>query len=183
MKVLLLLLAFLPTASPVAPPLYICREVNASLYSEAPIENIEATSVKGFAVINSGNGEVQFNIPIRSFQFNKSLMQEHFNENYMESDKFPYAKFKGKINEAVDFSKNGEHAVTVTGELEVHGVKKPRTIAGLIKINDQKIAVLSTFNVLCKDHDIKIPKLVFKNIAESIRITIRGTFTPNASKP
>lgn len=158
--------------------LYVCKEVKATLYSEAPVENIEAVSVRGVSVVNLLNGDVQFSIPISSFQFKKSLMQEHFNENYMESDKFPNAKFRGHINEKINTAKDGEYPVTVSGELEVHGVKKQRTIPGTIKVMNNSITVSSRFNVLCKDHNITIPRLVFKNIAESIQVTILGSYTP-----
>lgn len=171
-----ILLIFSPLAQS-SSSLYVCKAVKTVLYSEAPIENIEATSVKGFSVIDLGKREVQFNIPIKSFQFKKSLMQEHFNENYLESDKFPNAQFKGKINQAIDASKDGEYSVTVTGDLDVHGVKRPRTIPGAIRIKDNIVSITSKFNVLCKDHNIEIPQLVFQNIAESIQVTISGTFS------
>lgn len=161
--------------------LYTCKEINTRLYSEAPIENIEAISSKGFSVLNFNTSEIQFNIPIRSFQFKKSLMKEHFNENYMESDKYPNATFKGKINEKVDAARDGDYPVTVTGEMEVHGVKKQRTISGTIKVANNQLTITSQFTVLCKDHQIEIPKLVFKKIAESIQITVSGAFTPYSS--
>lgn len=108
-------------------------------------------------------------------------MQEHFNENYMESDKYPNATFKGKLSDKIDPSKDGDYTVTVTGELEVHGVKQPRTITGTIKVLNRQISINSEFNVLCKDHQITIPKLVFKNIAESIQVTVSGNFNPYSS--
>lgn len=158
--------------------IYECSTAKIRLYSEAPIENIEATSTKGFSVYNPQSGEIQFNIPINSFKFRKSLMQEHFNENYMESDIYPFAKFKGKINQLIDPEKDGEYAVSVVGELDVHGVKRQRTINGSIKIQKGEITINSKFDVLCKDHNIKIPKLVFRNIAESIQITVSANYNP-----
>ncbi len=178
-----LLVLILPLAQQKGTALYVCKNLSTTLYSEAPVENIEAASVKGFSVINLKNGDVQFNIPIRSFQFKKSLMQEHFNENYMESDKYPYAKFKGHFNEAIDPSKFGEYSVNVSGEFEVHGVKQHRTFAGMIKVKQDVISISSKFTVLCKDHNITIPKLVFKNVAESILITVDGIFAPYAANP
>ncbi len=158
--------------------LYTCKEIKTRLYSEAPIENIEAISSKGFSVLNLTTSEIQFNIPISTFQFRKSLMREHFNENYMESDKYPNATFKGKINERINTDKDGDYSVTVTGELEVHGVKQQRIISGNIKIKNNQLIINSQFNVLCKDHQIQIPKLVFKKIAESIQISVTGNFIP-----
>lgn len=159
--------------------LYVSKTIKTTIFSEAPLENIEATSNTGVAVLNTETGEVQFNIPIRSFNFRKRLMQEHFNENYMESDKYPHAKFKGKIRESIDFSVNGTYQVTTVGELEVHGVKKQRSIGGTLTVNGNSISIQSQFDTKVADHDIKIPQLVFRNIAETIRVTVTGTFTPH----
>lgn len=174
---LLIILALLGIGPQTATSLYWCKDLRTSIYSEAPIENIEAASKSGISIINTRTLEVQFTIPIRSFKFEKSLMQEHFNENYMESDRFPNAKFKGRINEQVDFAKNGQYPVTVSGALEVHGVTQQRTVKGTITVSGESITIGSTFNVLCKDHQITIPKLVFKNIAESIQVKVSGSFT------
>ena len=161
--------------------IYINNSVKITLFSEAPLENIEATSVKGISVFNATTGEIQFTIPIKSLKFRKSLMEEHFNENYMESDTYPNAKFKGKINQKIDLQKNGEFAVTATGELDVHGVKKSRTITGTLTIDQRSINLNAKFNVLCADHRIKIPQLVFQKIAESIQITVSGNYIPYKS--
>lgn len=153
------------------------KTAELTLFSEAPMENIEAVSKSAYGVINTDNGEIQFGVSIRSFRFRKSLMQEHFNENYMESDKYPSAKFKGKLNTPIDVSKDGEYKVTATGDLEVHGVTKKRSISGTVKVSNGRLEINSVFTVKCQDHNIKIPALVFKNIAETIRITLRGTFS------
>jgi polyisoprenoid-binding protein YceI len=158
--------------------LLMCKDAKTTLYSEAPLENIEATSIKGKSVLNTSTGEVQFSIPITSFEFKKSLMQEHFNENYMESDKYPVASFNGKINEKIDAGQPGDFPVTATGELQVHGVKKQRTINGTLKITKTGASLNSKFIVACKDHGIKIPTLVFKNIAETIQVTVSANYIP-----
>ena len=156
--------------------IFITKNADISLYSKTPIENIEAISKIGYGIINADNGEIQFGVSIRSFKFRKSLMQEHFNENYMESDKYPAAKFKGKINSPIDISKNGEYQVTVTGDFEVHGITKKRTLPGTIKILNGKLEITSVFDVKCQDHNIKIPSIVFKNVAETIQITMKANF-------
>jgi polyisoprenoid-binding protein YceI len=185
MRSILIVLAcfFFASSIPQNSNVYLSRNVKSVIYSEAPLENIEAISVKGNAVLNTNTSEIQFVIPISSFQFKKSLMQEHFNENYMESDKYPSAKFKGKINQTVDYTKDGDYPVTVSGELDVHGVKRQRTIAGNLKVADKKISVSSKFDVLVKDHKIKIPQLLYMNIAETIQVTITGTFISYSSQP
>ncbi|MES3019202.1 MAG: YceI family protein [Bacteroidota bacterium] len=156
---------------------FVTKTAELTLFSEAPIEDIEAVSKAVYGVVNADNGELQFGVSIRSFRFRKSLMQEHFNENYMESDKYPSAKFKGKLTAPVDLTKDGEYQVTVIGDLEVHGVIKKRSIAGTLKVSGGRLEISSAFDVKCQDHNIKIPALVFKNIAETIRITFKGTFS------
>jgi len=156
--------------------IYVCKNVNVSLFSKAPLEDIAATSTKGTSVFNAATGDLAFSVPIRSFQFEKSLMQEHFNENYLESDKYPNAAFKGKLKEKIDVSKNGTYPVTVAGVLDVHGVKQSRTVTGIITIKNGTLSLSSEFQVLCKDHQIEIPQLVFKKIAERIDLKVAGTY-------
>ena len=147
-------------------------------FSSTPIEDIKAASDNGIAVLVSKTGAIAFQVPIKSFEFSKGLMQEHFNENYLESNKYPYAKFTGKINQPVDLTKNGEFNVSATGKLLIHGVSKQRTIAGKIIVNNGSIQLLSAFDVACADHKIKIPKLVMTKIAEVIKVNIDATLTP-----
>lgn len=170
------IVTFLPKPESIK-SVFITKNAELTIFSEAPMENIEAVSKNAYGVVNLDNGEIQFGVSIRSFQFRKNLMEEHFNENYMESDKFPAAKFKGKINTPPDISRDGEYQVTATGDLEVHGITKRRSISGTIKVTNGKLEIISSFDVRCEDHKIKIPSLVFKNIAETIRITLKGTFS------
>ena len=157
--------------------IYVCKNVNASLFSKAPLEDIAASSTKGTSVFNPGTGELAFSIPIRSFQFEKSLMQEHFNENYLESDKYPSALFKGKLKEKLDLTKDDSYSVSATGVLDVHGVKQNREINGNIIVQNGVLTISSAFQVLCKDHHIDIPQIVFKKIAERIDIKVTGTYS------
>lgn len=159
--------------------LFVSKSIKTTIFSEAPLENIEATSTTGVSVLNIETREIQFNIPIRSFNFPKKKMQEHFNENYMESDKYPHAKFKGKINQGSDLLTPGSYNVSVTGDFEVHGVSQKRTISGTLKVAENSISIYSKFDVRCADHKIKIPQLVFRNIAETIRVTVSGSFLPH----
>ena len=103
-------------------------------------------------------------------------MEEHFNENYMESDKFKTAIFKGKIEGDVDYTKDGEYPVEAKGSLNIHGVEKERTINAVINVANGKITVASEFEIELKDHKIKIPKLVVKNIAETVKVTVNMLF-------
>jgi len=177
MKHILFILLAWVTVHQAGQDTYVCKNVKVNMYSSAPIEDIEANSSAGVSVYNSGTGELEFSLPIRSLHFPKSLMEEHFNENYMESDKFPKATFKGKIQEHPDLSKDGSYPVTVTGDLTVHGVTQTRTIQGNLKVSGGVVTMTSEFMVKCADHHIDIPQIVFHHIAESIRIRVSATYT------
>jgi len=157
---------------------YSTRNGKISFFSSTPLEDIKAASNNGTAVLLSKTKDIAFQVPIKSFQFEKGLMQEHFNENYMESDKYPVAKFKGKLNQDIDLSKNGEYDVTSTGTLSLHGVDKPRTISGKLKVSDGKVQLISNFNVACVDHNIKIPTIVIAKVAEIIAVKVDAVLTP-----
>jgi len=159
---------------------FVSANVKTSFFSSTPIEDIKASSDKTSAVLISKSGEFAFQVPIKSFEFEKKLMQEHFNENYMESDQYPVAAFKGTISPNVDWTKNAEYAVTAKGTLTVHGVSKPRTILAKILIKDGSATISSAFDVACVDHNIKIPTLVFTKIAKIISVKVSGNLN---SKP
>jgi hypothetical protein len=173
----IILLAWMSITNQAGQDIYVCKNAKISLFSSAPIEDIKAVSSSGASVYNSGTGELEFSIAIRSFQFDKSLMQDHFNSEYMESDKYPRATFKGKITEHIDVTKDGTFPINVTGDLTVHGVTKPRTVAGTLTVKSGVITMASEFMVKCADHHIDIPQIVFHNIAESIKMNISATYT------
>lgn len=157
---------------------YICKNGYTSFFSATPVENIEAKSTEASSAFDSKTGDLVIVIPIKSFKFEKSLMQEHFNENYLESDKYPKAFFKGKISEAssLDLSKDGTYKVNAQGKLTIHNVTKDVTIPGTISIKNGKINMDSKFKVRCADYSIKIPKLVMVKIAEEIEVTINNSY-------
>lgn len=154
----------------------------ASFFSSAPLENIEAHTEKVVSVINPTAKTVAFKVFINTFEFPNKLMQEHFNEKYMESDKFPMATYAAKINEDIDLTKDGVYKVTTTGKLTMHGVTKDRTIPGVITVKNGKINITSEFKVALKDHNITIPELVFNNIAEVIDVKVNIDFNSAAAK-
>lgn len=157
--------------------LYMCKNAEISLFSSAPIEDIAAKTSAGQSVYNAATGDLVFSVAINTFKFPKSLMQEHFNSDYLESDKYPHATFKGKIQERPDLTKNGAYPITVTGVLDVHNVKQNRTIPGTLTVTNGAVTMKSEFMVKCVDHHIDIPRLVFHNIAESIKMTVTATYT------
>ncbi|AMR30354.1 polyisoprenoid-binding protein [Mucilaginibacter sp. PAMC 26640] len=159
--------------------IYVCKNAVISIYSKAPIEDIAAESNKGVSVFNAATSEIAFSVPIRSLRFDKALMQEHFNENYIESDRYPQATFKGRLTEKPDLSKDGTYPVTATGTFEIHGVKQLRTIRGTLSVNNGAVSISAEFMVACKDHKIEIPTLVFQNIAETIQVKVVAAYTLN----
>jgi len=162
--------------------LYTCNEGVVTFFSEAPVENIEATNKSINSFLNTSNNEVMFIVHIRGFKFDKDLMEEHFNEKYMESDKYPTSTFKGKINEQIDYTKSGTYNVTATGKLMMHGVERDIIAAGVITIDKDKINLKSEFRVPLKGFNIEVPKLVFQNIAEIISIKVNTNYIPYIKK-
>jgi len=159
-----------------AQDILIDRASQISFFSEAPVENISATTQKATSALDTKTSEIAVKVPIKSFEFKKQLMQEHFNENYMESEKFPYATFSGKINGPLEWDRDGRYRVTVAGNLEIHGVKKLYTTDATIEVKGGIITAHAKFNVKVADHDIKIPRIVIKNIAEVVEVEITSTY-------
>jgi polyisoprenoid-binding protein YceI len=109
-------------------------------------------------------------------------MQEHFNEKYMESEKFPLSQFRGTIQEKIDLKVAGTYQVTVKGKLTIHGVEQERTITGTITVKDGKITVQSKFKIKVADHKIEIPSLVATKIAEELDVEVNAVLLPKAAK-
>ena len=126
--------------------------------------------------------DIQFAVPMISFKFPKPLMEEHFNENYVESTKFPACTFKGKINETIDFTKDGEHKVTVKGTMNLHGVTKEVESTGTITVKGTDIMVASAFKIKIADYNIKVPSLYVQNIAEIVDVKVNATLEPFTKK-
>lgn len=161
-----------------AQDVYLSSTGTVSFFSETPVENIDATSNQVVGAVNVKTKSIFFKAKITTFAFKKALMQEHFNENYLESDKFPYSTFNGVINEPVDFTKDGDYEVTVTGTLNLHGVDQKRSIPGSISVKDGSLILKSEFMVKLADHDITIPTVVTQNIAETVKVTVKATLLP-----
>jgi hypothetical protein len=169
-KLCLVFLFFFVSISVQSQNIYLCRTGEITFFSKAPLEDIEAKSQSLNSVLNIVNNELVFFVPMRSFKFKKALMQEHFNEKYVASDKFPNATYKGKIITAIDYSKDGEYEITATGIFTVHGVEKQRTDKGRLIIKGGTITIQSEFIVALKDHNIKIPKLLTEYITETVKV-------------
>ncbi|MCC6691142.1 MAG: YceI family protein [Bacteroidia bacterium] len=158
--------------------IYLAKESEISFFSATPMENISAINKAAKPILNTATGDVQVKIVMQAFQFEKPLMQEHFNENYVESDKYPDAIYKGKINEQVDYLKDGTTKVTVAGKLKMHGVEKECNFGGTVTVKGQQILLETKFKIHIADYNIKIPSLVVKNIAEDIDVTVNALLEP-----
>lgn len=147
---------------------------NISFFSKAPLENITADNNQVMSVLNQQTGEMQFSVIIKSFKFKKALMEEHFNENYLESNLFPKAVFKGAVSDIskVKFTTDGIYNVMVSGDLTMHGVTNKVSTAGTLTIKNGVALGSSKFIVKLADYNIAIPKLVKDNISETIEITV-----------
>ncbi len=163
--------------------IYIGKEGDVSFFGKSPIEDIEAHNKAVKPVLNSATGELLFKIPITSFVFKSSLMQEHFNENYMESDKYPVATFQGKINETVDYSSDSTKQVTASGTISIHGVPQKITAQGSIAFKEKNILIHSVFKIHLDDFKIVVPALYSQNIPPDIEITVHSILEPYVKTP
>lgn len=170
----LFLVVFILLAQNTIAQKFISRNVEVQFLSETPIENIEAQNNQVSALFDSSTGEIVFQVPIRGFHFEKALMEDHFNENYMETDEFPKATLLGKIKSWPNVTED----VEVEGVIMIHGVEKTRTFNGTLRSENNNWIVSSEFSVNAEDFDIKIPSIVRKQIAENIVITINATLYP-----
>lgn len=159
-----------------------CSKGTISFFSKTPVEDIEAVSKAAGAIINTENGVIAFKVPIKTFKFQNSLMEEHFHENYMETDKevkngdkvdYPNKDglFQGKMEPLVDFSKPGMHQVKAKGKLRIHGVEVEREFSGTLEVKSDKTAQLkSSMEVPLADHKIERPQMVLMKIADRIKV-------------
>lgn len=158
--------------------LYKTTSAEVEFFSSAPVEDIQAVTNEGIGVISPDSGEISFLVQIKSLSFPKALMQEHFNENFMESDRYPTATFKGKVIGGIDLSSRGISPIVLSGILNIHGVSKKREIPASLKITDNQIILNTNFDVACEDHNIRIPKILWKNIAEVVQVRVNANLKP-----
>jgi polyisoprenoid-binding protein YceI len=150
---------------------YMTRTGHISFISNAPQEKIEANNYQVSSALTTA-GDLIFQVPVKSFEFKQALMQDHFNENYLESDKYPKATFKGKIlnMDKLDLKKDGKFPVDVEGDLSMHGVTKKIITKGQLEIKGNKIMATATFPIALKDYNISIPKIAKEKLAEIVDV-------------
>ena len=163
---------------------YMTKNGYIGFFSHTQMEDIKGDNNQVAGVLDISTGDMVFQALIKSFHFDRALMEEHFNENYMESDKIPKATFKGKITNlaAVSFSKNGKYEVTVEGDLTIHDVTNKISTKGTIEVVTGGINASSKFNIVPEDYKISIPGVVREKISKDLEVTVEMKFAPVESK-
>ena len=159
---------------------YLTNNGSISFYSHTALEDITARNNEVACVIDASTGEVVIIVKMTAFHFEKKLMEEHFNENYVESEKYPKATFKGRItnNHEPDYTSRGIYKVNVEGEMTIHDKTNPVSAEGTIEVTSEGITARTSFLLNPEDYDIRIPKVVRNNIANNMEISAELPCTP-----
>lgn len=150
---------------------FMTKTGQVSFFSDAALEDISAVNKQALAAVDLDKAEVAFVVQIRGFEFEKALMQEHFNENYMHSDKFPSSKFNGTFQKATAITWPGTHEVELVGKLTIHGVTKEVRVPATLAVKGEEALLNTKFKVKLADYGIKNDKA--NSIAEIIEITVK----------
>ena len=177
-RVWILLLSVILSAKAQSQTVYVSDSSAVSFRSETPLETIEALNHASTVMINMPDRTVQVKVPVSAFQFQNKLMQEHFNEGYLEPEKFPYATFRGKLSDSLDLSIDTVYAVQAIGMLNVHGIDRVHEFIGKIVCEDSIAQLQSKFNLVLEDHEVKVPGVVFDNIAKQVSVRVYFRLSP-----
>ena len=178
MKKYILPLLLLAACTQVKAQKLFTRNAEISFSSKTNAETIEAENKQVLAIVNVPTKEVALNVLIKGFLFPKQLMQDHFNEEVLESDKFPKASFTGVIKDNIDLSKPGNYNVTISGKMTMHGVTKPMDIPAKLAVSAGQVVGNTTFKVNYSDFAIKLPALLNKTVSPSINVVVNMTLKP-----
>ncbi|HOY07190.1 MAG TPA: YceI family protein [Saprospiraceae bacterium] len=159
---------------------FFTRDAKIKFSSETPMEKIEGLNKSGTCVLDAATGKMEWKVLIKGFLFEKALMQEHFNENYLESSVYPNAQYKGQITNLneVKFNQDGKYNVKTSGKLTIHGVERDVNMEGTLKVSNGNLEVLSNFVIKPEDYKITIPSLVKDNIAKEIKVVVSAVLAP-----
>jgi len=184
MKRIFLLVLFASAVLAANAQKFITKNGYIGFFSHTAMEDIKGDNNQVVGVLDTSTGEMVFQALIKSFHFDRALMEEHFNENYMESDKIPKSVFKGKITNlsSVDFAKNGTYDVTVEGELTIHDVTNKISTKGTIEVVTGGINANAKFKIVPEDYKIAIPGVVREKINKDLEVTVTMKYTPIANK-
>jgi len=180
MKHLILIFLYLGFSVSLVGQKYMTKNGYIGFFSHTPIEDIKADNNQVAGVLDISTGDMVFQVLIKSFHFERALMEEHFNENYMESDKFPKSTFTGKIINLsnVDFSKSGIFEITVEGELTIHNITNKVSAKGTVEVTGNEIIANSKFLINPEDYKINIPGVVRDKIAKNLEVTVIMKYAP-----
>ena len=173
------------TVSVKAQDMHLTRNGQITFFSTTPLEDIKATNNEVSSVLNTKTGALQFIVLIKSFQFKKASMQQHFNQkNYMDSDNFPKSEFKGNITDLskIDFKKEGVYPITVEGHLTMHGITNKIKTTGTVTVKDGKISTTSKFNITLADYKVSVPAFQASKVAEVVEVTVNCNYDPYQPK-
>jgi hypothetical protein len=181
MKIKILLLLMLGVFQLTSAQKYISKTGHIWFYSHTPMEDIEGHNNQVASILDPSTGDLIFSLLQKSFEFKVKLLEEHYNENYLESDKYPKATFKGKITniDKIDFKKDGIYNAEATGELTMHGVTKTVTNNGTIEVKNGIITAKAKYLLVPQDYNIEIPSMVADKIAKQVEVNIDVTYTGN----
>ncbi len=159
---------------------YMTKSGHIYFISHTPIIDIDAHHRQVGSILDINTGELVFTLLMKSFDFTLPLAEEHFNENYVESHKYPKSTFTGKLLDvqAVDFTKTGDYKLKVKGKLTIHGVTRELITDAHIKIEKDKIVGSCDFSIKLADYEIKVPKIVEDKVAKVIPISIKMNYFP-----
>lgn len=174
-------LLFLLSVGATAQDKFSTKAGRVDFFSETLLEDIKAGNKKATAVLDTKTGDLHFIVPMKAFEFEQALMQEHFNDDYVESDKFPHTEFKGTIvnNNTINYIKPGTYAARVKGRLTLHGVTREIGAAGTIQVSPGFIITQSTFHILLSDYGIKLSGLASTMISNKIKVTVNSRLDPH----
>lgn len=176
----LLLITIVSALSAFSQNRYFTKNGGITFHAGTAMEDIDAINNSATSVFDATTGQIEYAVLIKGFEFKRALMQDHFNENYLESDKFPKSIFKGKISNIseLNIEKEGSYAVNVKGSLEIHGIKREIEIPATITVKGKGITAISDFTVLLSDYNISIPGLVKDKIAKTVTIKVKCNYSP-----
>ena len=155
---------------------YFTKEAHLTFISEAPLETIEGNNNKGMSVLDLDNGNIEFAVLIKAFHFEKALMQVHFNENYMESEKYPKALFKGSFDNFNMPDEDTTQTLTAKGDLTIHGETHPFETTVEMSLHGGKIHGIGHFEVELSAFKINIPVVVKENISKYVQVHVEASY-------
>lgn len=186
-RLLIVLLAITLGSSQAQNVRYFTRsgEVNFNATAPSSPEKIEAKNDKASCVIDINTSQVEMAVLIKAFTFERALMEEHFNENYMESDKFPKAIFKGEVKDigSIDLKKDGTYKIIASGKLTIHGITKEVETPVTISVKNNNLNAKFSFSVFLADYGISIPSLVKDKVGKEAKIDANINLQPLSSTP